>query len=140
MERLTLDVLRLLVRGGIGLGVDGDRLRITAGRGAIRTPNHREAVAACKPELLSAVNTTVLRVALGLPDALVITPPIAAGLACAIGEWEAFTDSERELYEERAAVREHDANAPQWLAQLIAIEDVVMSRTNGSEDSAAMAA
>ncbi len=140
MERVTLETLRALARDRIGLVVDADRLRITAGRGAKRTAAHRGMVAERKLDLISVIEPESLRSALGLPADLAVSPTMAVAFAWAVGEREAFTEEQQEQYAERAGIREYEAGAPRWLAELLAIEDVLTLRAGGARHSAAQAA
>src|SRR5262245_21084270 len=130
----VLDCLRALVAAGVGLVPNGERLRLVYGRSAVRQPKYREMVVACKAELMTLMDPVAITRELGLPRTLTVTPTLAVALVWVAAEREMFTDDEQELWQERAAMREHEAGAPRWLAELFAIEDVVTLRAGKARD------
>ena len=139
MERL-IDVLRAFVRDGIGLTGEGVRLRLVAGRGASRTDAHRAMAVAHKGPLMALVDPAAIARALSLPAHVTITPLLAVVLVWAAAEREGFSTDEHELYDERSAVRQYEAGTACWLAELLAVEDVVTLRAGVARDGAAIAA
>lgn len=67
------------------------------------------------------------------PTLGVESPPFAQLAAWWLFEMDAMDDDQRELFEERATVREYEAGFPRGVAELLALADVLLARLAGAE-------
>jgi len=92
------------------------------------TPVIREAVGQRKPEIIGLLDDQALRATFGVPLGVAIDGALAVQLLHLRLERDSFMGEERELWIERAAIREYDGMLPRWEAEALAARDVVALR------------